>query len=103
RRVAHEAVARAFASPAAKCDSAQPPASKRRWKGSRSPDEVAALAERLYAAICAQPGAGMVALAKEVGASVRELHHPMTRLKARGRIRSVGKRRLTRYFPMASG
>ena len=102
RRVAQEAVARAFASPPAKSGRARPAAAKRRWKGRRSPDEVAELGERLYAAICAQPGAGMSALATEVGASVRELHRPMTRLKDDGRIRSVGKRHLTRYFPMAA-
>lgn len=102
RRVAHEALARAFGSPPAKASRARPPAAKRCWKGRRTPAEVAELGERLYAAICAQPGAGMSALATEVGASVRELHRPMTRLKDDGRIRSVGKRHLTRYFPMAA-
>jgi len=102
RRVAQEALARAFGSPPAKSGRARPPAAKRHWKGRRSPDEVAELGERLYAAICAKPGAGMSALATEVGASVRELHRPMTRLKDDSRIRSVGKRHLTRYFPMAA-
>jgi hypothetical protein len=52
-------------------------------------------------AVCAHPGAAMTVLSAEVGATVRELHRPMTRLKRAGRVRSVGARHLTRYFPMA--
>jgi hypothetical protein len=37
-----------------------------------------------------------------VGATAQELNQPMLRLKRAGRIRSVGTRHATRYFPMAS-
>ena len=102
RRAAEEAVMRAFGSATGGFEKASPAARKRRSSGRRSAAEVAKLGELLYSAICAHPGEGMAALAKEVGATVRELHRPMTRLKDEGRIRSVGKRHLTRYFPMAS-
>lgn len=66
----------------------------------RASSEMAATSERLYAAVCAQPGAPMAALAVELGASPHELHRPMEHLKKAGRVRSVGQRSLTRYFPL---
>jgi len=103
RQAAAEAVERAFATacrrtPSAK--SAPPPTTSRTFQR-RLPDEVAALGERLYSAVCANPGAAMTVLAAEVGATVRELHRPVTLLKRAGRVRSVGARHLTRYFPIA--
>lgn len=66
----------------------------------REPEEVQALAERLHAAVIETPGETMAVLAKRVGAGVRELHRPMTNLKRAGRLRSVGTRNRTRYFPL---
>lgn len=66
----------------------------------RSVDEVTALSDRLYAAICAKPGEAMVVLAPVVGATPRALSLPANRLKRAGRIRTVGQRQATRYFPM---
>ena len=74
------------------------PAESRR----RPPEEVAALGERLYSAICASPGAVMATLATHVGATARELNRPATLLRRAGRVRSVGQRHATRYFPMAA-
>ena len=68
----------------------------------RAPEEMAALGERLYAAICAQPGAAMSTLASHLGVASRELHLPATHLRRAGRVRSVGQRHGTRYFPMAA-
>jgi hypothetical protein len=68
----------------------------------RAPTEVSAIGERLYRAVCARPGEGMGVLARELGASVRELHRPMALLRKAGRVRSVGQRSLTRCFPRAS-
>ncbi len=68
----------------------------------RDSTQVAGLAERLYDAVCARPGAGMTVLGAQVGASARELYLPITLLKRAGRVRSVGARHATRYFPMAS-
>lgn len=66
----------------------------------RAADEIAELEERLYAAIVAQPGETMTVLAPAVGASARELNRPALVLRRKGRVRSVGKRQSTRYFPM---
>ena len=106
RRVAQEALERAFSTAcAAPVQAVSAPTSGRRRRAPerrRAPDEVAALAERLYAAVCAHPGEGMRLLATEVGSSVAELNRPMTNLKRDGRVRSVGERHLTRYFPKAT-
>ena len=65
----------------------------------RASAEVAALGERLYEAVCAQPGETMSVLAPELGKTPRELHRPMMVLRRAGRVRSVGQRHQTRYFP----
>lgn len=62
--------------------------------------EVAELEERLYRAVCAQPGETMAVLAQAVGAKARELNRPATVLRRAGRVRSIGQRGTTRYFPM---
>lgn len=68
----------------------------------RAVEEVVALAERFYAALCRSPGETMATLAPQVGASSRALHVAVARLKRAGRIRAVGHRRFTRYFPMVT-
>jgi hypothetical protein len=68
----------------------------------RASSEVVASSERLYRAVCDNPGEAMTVLAAEVGASSRELHRPMMLLKQQGKVRSVGQRHATRYFPMAT-
>jgi hypothetical protein len=99
RQGAEAAVARAFSRVAtASRRTPLPRTSGRR----RAPAEMSALSERLYAAICAQPGATMVTLAAEVGVTARELNRPAGSLRRAGRVRSVGQRQATRYFPMAA-
>lgn len=66
----------------------------------RTPEQIAALAERLYETVCEHPGATMEVLAAQMGAPPRELHRPMTHLRRAERVRSVGQRRHKRYFPM---
>ncbi len=66
----------------------------------RSPEEMAALEERLYEAIRRHPGETMVVIAPAAGATARELNRPATSLRQQGRVRSVGQRQYTRYFPM---
>jgi len=102
--VAQEAVTRGFA---AASRSARPPSGPaqraRRNPGKKRPSEdIAALGERFYKAVCARPGETMTRLAADVGASARELHRSVTLLRRANRVRSVGTRHLTRYFPMAS-
>ncbi len=99
RQRAEAALARAFSQTAmAGRRAAAPRTSGRR----RAAAELSALSERLYAAICAQPGAGMGTLAAELGATPRELNRPARQLRRAGRVRSVGQRQATRYFPMAT-
>ncbi len=66
----------------------------------RSPEELSALCERLYQKIDEQPGKGMAVYAEALGTAVRDLGVVMQRLKKAGRVRSLGERDRTRYFPM---
>src|SRR5258706_13936464 len=102
RAAAASAVDRAFAAPVAQQRSASAPrTTPRKSPGRRrGPDEMAGLSERLYEAVRANPGALMMVLAAEVGATARELNRPALILKRAGRVRSVGQRQSTRYFPM---
>jgi len=94
------AVARAFASTS---PGSPKSGTKRRRPGRRRPPaEVAALAERLYEAVCAHPGETMAVIAPHVGESARALNQPMTHLRRAGRVRSAGQRHMTRYFPLSS-
>lgn len=72
-------------------------------QGARRPaDEIGALSERLYEAVCQAPGETMSVLAPKIGSTARELNRPMLALRRAGRIRSVGTKFQTRYFPMAA-
>ena len=68
----------------------------------RSGDKLAERGERLYAAICAHPGETMGVLSAVAGATPRELNRPATLLRRAGRVRSVGQRQHTRYFPLGA-
>ncbi len=57
------------------------------------------MSDALCEVVRAHPGASMVALAEKMGAEARTLLRPMARLKSTGRVRSVGQRHLTRYYP----
>jgi hypothetical protein len=74
---------------------------RRRSPSRRRPRaEVAELEERLYRAVCAYPGETMAVIARAAGATSRELNRPAIVLRREGRVRSVGQRGSTRYFPM---
>jgi hypothetical protein len=99
RMSAEEAVARAFAS-AASMAAAGPARRVRCPQGKkRASADIAVLGERFYRAVSAKPGETMMVLAAEVGASSRELQRSVTLLRRAGRVRAVGSRHLTRYFP----
>jgi cytochrome c5 len=105
RAAAQAAVERAFATPAAvdpKRTRPGRPAARSRSGARRASEEIEVLSERLYEAMCKMPGETMAVLAPAVGATARELSRSMTRLKGAGRLRTVGARHTTRYFPMAS-
>jgi hypothetical protein len=67
----------------------------------RTADELAALSEQLYEAIAASPGQTMVVFSEQMGVSPLHLQPAVARLRADNRIRTVGARQQTRYFPMA--
>ena len=73
---------------------------RRRQGRRRTREEIVALEERLYEAICSHPGETMAVIAEAVGVTARELNRPATVLRRTGRVRSVGQRQYTRYFPM---
>jgi predicted Zn-dependent protease len=103
RRAAAAAVERAFAAatkaPRGQAHANTPAAPERASSGRRTQAELSALAERLHELVCAQPGETMSVLAPQLGATSIELERPMKALKKAGRVRSVGQRHLTRYFP----
>ena len=72
----------------------------RRTSRRRPSAELVSLGERLYAAMCSAPGETMMVRGPAVGGSARELHRPMALLMRAGRVRSVGRRQATRYYPM---
>jgi len=111
RTAAQAAVERAFA--ANDAPRARPP--RRSVSGRSSPStgagtsrprrsraELAALEERLYQVIAEKPGETMTVIAPVLETSARDLIRPMAALKRSGRVRSVGERHLTRYFPLAA-
>jgi hypothetical protein len=93
------AVERAFAS-ATKVPDTRTRSSRRSPGKRRDPAFVSELADRLQACVVAKPGESMTVYATQLGASVRELHRPMTMLKRAGRLRTTGARNYTRYFPL---
>jgi hypothetical protein len=105
RAGAEAAVARAFAEPMGRLP--KPARSKEKLSTRRAPyqrrtrEVVADLAERLCAAVHASPGETMTHLAAQVGATPSELSLPVDHLRHEGRLRSVGQRQHTRYFPAA--
>jgi len=68
----------------------------------RSSDEIAELAERFYTAVCDAPGKLMAELAAKMDVAPSTLLVPVAQLKRAGRIRAVGQRQNTRYFPRLS-
>ena len=108
RTTATAAVTRAFAA-AQPCEPARgsthaPKAARRRKTAAprRASDELVALGERFYAALCRQPGETMAVLAPQVGEAPRVMQVAVARLRRTGRIRAVGQRHQTRYFPMST-
>jgi len=66
----------------------------------RTPKEMAEICERLLEMIRDQPGQGVAVLAPQLGMQTADLKTPLARLRQAGKIRSVGQRQFTRYFPV---
>jgi hypothetical protein len=101
RKVAEAAVERAFASAGAVRPKPERAVRARRTGKRRAVAELTALGEQFFRVLNSKPGETMTALAAEVGASPRELHRAVAHLKQAGRVRAVGQRSQTRYFPLA--
>jgi hypothetical protein len=101
RKAAQEAVERAFGSATRAPISTARRVPRSRGK-KRASAEIAVLGERFFEAVSAKPGETMTVLAAEVGVPARELHRSVTLLRRAGRVRAVGTRHLTRYFPIAN-
>lgn len=101
RASAVTAVARAFAaSPSA--STPRPLRARGKAAPRRAPEELVALGERFYAVLCQRPGETMTTLAPQVGVAPRVLQVAVSRLRRDGRIRVIGKKQQTRYYPMAT-
>lgn len=103
RDTVRQAVEHAFAQPGApkqastaKRAAATPP---RPTAARRTAAQLSEVCDALCDLVRAQPGASMVELGEQMGAETRSLQRPMAKLKAAGRVRSVGQRHLTRYYP----
>ncbi len=100
RQLAEAALKRAFSIAPLPRTTTTIPSTAHRPK-QRSPKEVAELGNRFYQALCEKPGETTAVLASHMGVTSSELKTPMMKLKQARRIRSVGQRQFTRYFPMA--
>ena len=67
----------------------------------RTASELAALSEQLYEVVATHPGEGMIALSARMGVSGPQLQRAVARLRGAERLRTVGVRQQTRYFPRA--
>lgn len=65
----------------------------------RSQTELDEVCEQLCKLVRARPGESMVTLAEEMCMPMSAVQRPMAKLRTEGRVRSVGERHLTRYFP----
>jgi hypothetical protein len=66
--------------------------------GKRTAEELAAFKTTLLGVITKQPGLRTEQIAKEIGASTKELQLPMLQLRDEKRIRMKGQKRAAQYF-----
>lgn len=65
----------------------------------RTAAELDEVCESLCKLVRARPGESVATLADDMGVAAAMLQRPMAKLRAEGRVRTVGARHLTRYFP----
>jgi hypothetical protein len=104
RKAAQGAVERAFAAASAAAPTVAPSQQRvaRAASKRRAVSELSALGERFFEALSRKPGETMVVLSAEAGASPRELHRAVARLREAGRVRTIGERSRMRYFPLSA-
>jgi len=66
----------------------------------RTATELKSLEEGFWGAVLESPGESMNALATRIRAKPRQLRVAVVNLKKNGRIKTVGERQFTRYFPI---
>ena len=79
---------------------AKPPRGERPRQQKRSRAVIDQLCESFWTAVSAHPGESMKFLAERVGESPTQLSVVVSRLKRADRLRTVGARQFTRYFPV---
>jgi len=103
RQAAEQALARALCRPSAAVRSTRGKGDRRPTPRSttkrRTAAELDEACEQLCALVRARPGESIITLAEEVGEQAGALQRPMAKLRAEGRVRTVGERHLMRYFP----
>jgi hypothetical protein len=99
RRAASDAIARAFEVSRVPGRSGRAVSGLKAQKY-RSSTEISSLGDALYRAVCAKPGETMMVIAADLGSTPKLLQRPMHQLKGLGRVRSIGQRNMTRYFPL---
>lgn len=103
RQAAERALARALSRPSAvvraRSSKSVRPAASRSATKRRTAAELDQACEQLCALVRARPGESIVTLAEEVGQPAAALQLPMAKLRAEGRVRTVGERHLMRYYP----
>jgi hypothetical protein len=65
----------------------------------RSRQKMTEMQEKLVVLVAARPGISMPEIVEEMGMPMSSMRRPLVALRADGRVRSVGERNLTRYFP----
>jgi H2-forming N5,N10-methylenetetrahydromethanopterin dehydrogenase-like enzyme len=91
--LATEAIAQRMVKPSAKRQ-------RRRSEIHRTPEQIAAVVEELYAHVCRRPGETMATISSAMKYSARELAFPMRKLITTGRVKKTGQRQFVRYFPV---
>jgi hypothetical protein len=66
----------------------------------RTNAEIRELEEGFFAAVMESPGESMNVLASHIGTKASQLRVAVVKLKRNGRIKTVGERQFTRYFPI---
>lgn len=72
----------------------------RRHAAPRSREEIENLSNRFLDAVRAHPGETMASLAPKIEVEVAQLQVPMVRLRKAGKLKTMGHRQFTRYFPV---
>jgi hypothetical protein len=65
----------------------------------RTQAELESLTEQLYDAVHELAGESMARFSEHLDVPAEQLQRPMARLREAGRVRRVGERHLSRYFP----